>query len=378
MKSVHHLRPEARRHPRHLRPHLPRVRRRVRPRSTRPTLARPGAFEVANPAYPGIVGRLQARAHAARRCRRRASRSRRPGVRRRRRARRLRAHRGRRLPALQAGPPLRRGRHHHGLRPEARRIPPGVPLAACAGRRRSSGCRASSSSRRAVGAVGGGPRASTGASSCPGSSPRSSSSCSASSPTSWRWQILLAGSGHRLTFGFLCRTYFIGRFFGIVTPTTLGLDGWRLYETIRLTRKPVECTTVLAVERVIGLVGLLAVILLFMPFAGRITQGPSLGDVVEAMTVPLGAAGLRLAAPASAGGGSAAPAPGPGRQRPRVREQRDRAAPPRTRAGGASSAGRARLAIFGQITTMAMYFGNAMAAPGSRTCTCRRCSTRRP
>ena len=76
----------------------------------------------------------------------------------------------------------------------------------------------------------------------------------------WRWQILLRGQGIQLGFGYLTSTYFIGRYFGIVTPSTMGLDAWRLYETIRLTRRPVECTTVLAVERVLGLVGLFTVI----------------------------------------------------------------------------------------------------------------------
>src|SRR5438034_785205 len=70
----------------------------------------------------------------------------------------------------------------------------------------------------------------------------------------WRWQILLRGQGIDLGFGYLANTYFIGRYFGIVTPSTMGLDAWRLYDTIRLTRRPVECTTVLGVERVLGLV----------------------------------------------------------------------------------------------------------------------------
>ena len=52
----------------------------------------------------------------------------------------------------------------------------------------------------------------------------------------WRWQILLRGQGIELGFGYLTSTYFIGRYFGIVTPSTMGLDAWRLYETIRLTR----------------------------------------------------------------------------------------------------------------------------------------------
>jgi len=108
----------------------------------------------------------------------------------------------------------------------------------------------------------------------------------------WRWQILLRGQGIDLKFGFLTNTYFIGRYFGIVTPSTMGLDAWRLYETIKLTRRPVECTTALAIERVIGLVGLFFVILLFMPFAGRLTEGQSFGELVGAMKVPFAAAML--------------------------------------------------------------------------------------
>jgi uncharacterized membrane protein YbhN (UPF0104 family) len=106
----------------------------------------------------------------------------------------------------------------------------------------------------------------------------------------WRWQILLQGQGIDMKFGFLTSTYFIGRYFGIVTPSTMGLDAWRIYETARLTKKPIECTTALAVERIIGLVGLLATILLFMPFAGRLTQGQSFGEMVGAMKVPLAGA----------------------------------------------------------------------------------------
>lgn len=108
----------------------------------------------------------------------------------------------------------------------------------------------------------------------------------------WRWQILLLGQGIDMKFGFLTSTYFIGRYFGIVTPSTMGLDAWRIYETARLTKKPIECTTALAVERIIGLVGLLATILIFMPFAGRLTQGHSFGELVGAMKVPLAGAML--------------------------------------------------------------------------------------
>jgi uncharacterized membrane protein YbhN (UPF0104 family) len=174
-----------------------------------------------------------------------------------------------------------------------------------------------------------------------------------------RWQVLLKGQGLDFGFGWLTASYFVGRFFGIVMPSTLGLDGWRLYDTIRLSRKPVECTTALAVERIIGLVGLLATILLFMPFADL--SGRDLADIVQAMALPLAAAmifGLLLLL------------------RPELFSPVIRLIPvAKVRnfiqgtitSATAYSARRSALvvalgcAVFGQITTMAMYFANAMA-----------------
>jgi uncharacterized membrane protein YbhN (UPF0104 family) len=174
-----------------------------------------------------------------------------------------------------------------------------------------------------------------------------------------RWQVLLAGQGVRLGFGWLTASYFVGRYWGIVTPSTMGLDGWRLYDTIRATRKPVECTTAIAVERVIGLVGLLTVILAFMPFAGL--DGKDLADVMKALAFPIAAAivfGLLLL------------------MRPAMFHGLVRFIPNAKfksfftsaidSATAYSSNRRALLialacAVFGQVTTMFMYFGNAMA-----------------
>ncbi|MFN8543505.1 MAG: lysylphosphatidylglycerol synthase transmembrane domain-containing protein [Candidatus Binatia bacterium] len=175
-----------------------------------------------------------------------------------------------------------------------------------------------------------------------------------------RWQILLRGQGIPLGFNFLTSTYFIGRYFGIVTPSTMGLDAWRLYETIRLTRRPVECTTALAVERVVGLVGLFAVILGFMPFAGRITQGQSFGELVGAMKVPLAGTALFgtliLLQPAWFRG-LLRVVPGPGRKF--VGNVIDAATAYSHRRSALFWA--LLLAIFGQLTTTLMYFCNAMS-----------------
>ncbi len=167
----------------------------------------------------------------------------------------------------------------------------------------------------------------------------------------WRWQILLRGPN----------TYFIGRYFGIVTPSTMGLDAWRLYDTIRLTRRPVECTTVLGVERVLGLVGLFTVILLFMPFAARITRGQSFGELVAAMKLPLAGATLFAVLILLKPGwfrGLLRLVPG-GRARRFAASVIDSAS---------AYSGRRRslllallLAVVGQVTTTLMYFANAMS-----------------
>lgn len=174
-----------------------------------------------------------------------------------------------------------------------------------------------------------------------------------------RWKVLLAGQGLEFGFGWLTASYFVGRFFGIVMPSTLGLDGWRLYDTIRISRKPVECTTVLAVERITGLIGLVATILLFMPFANL--QGRTFADVLQRLAVPLAASvalGLMLLLQ-------------PALFAPIIRLVP--IAKARTflenaiRSATAYSTRRGTLlvallcAVFGQVTTMAMYFGNAMA-----------------
>jgi uncharacterized membrane protein YbhN (UPF0104 family) len=179
----------------------------------------------------------------------------------------------------------------------------------------------------------------------------------------WRWQILLRGQGIALGFGYLANTYFIGRYFGIVTPSTMGLDAWRLYDTIRLTRRPVECTTVLVVERVLGLVGIFTVILLLLPLARDITQGQSqsLGELVAAMRLPLAATtlfGVLILLRPSWFRGLLRLVPA-GRARRFAASVIDSATAYAERRGHLLLA--LLLAVVGQVTTTLMYFANAMS-----------------
>ena len=175
-----------------------------------------------------------------------------------------------------------------------------------------------------------------------------------------RWQVLLRGQGIELPFPHLTGSYFVGRYFGIVTPGTLGLDGYRLYDTITLTKKPVECATAIAIERVIGAVGLLLTIVLFMPFAGDLLKGQSFGELVGAMRIPL-VFGALLATLLVLQ---------PGWFEPVLRALPMRARGFAKRVLDAATAYQGRraylvialaMAVIGQVTTTLMYFCNAMA-----------------
>ncbi|MBN2053940.1 flippase-like domain-containing protein [bacterium] len=85
-----------------------------------------------------------------------------------------------------------------------------------------------------------------------------------------RWTVLLRGQKIRLPFRYLAGTFFVGRFFGMFLPSTLGLDGYRLYDSIRQTRRPVECTAVIAVEKLIGFIALFGLVFVTLPLGTRI------------------------------------------------------------------------------------------------------------
>ncbi len=85
-----------------------------------------------------------------------------------------------------------------------------------------------------------------------------------------RWFVLLRGQGIRLPLRYLAGTFFVGRFFGMFLPSTLGLDGYRLYDSIRQTKRAIECTAVIAVEKLIGFVALFGLVFLTLPLGTRL------------------------------------------------------------------------------------------------------------
>ncbi len=81
-----------------------------------------------------------------------------------------------------------------------------------------------------------------------------------------RWRVLLVGRGIVLPFAVLLRSFLVGRFLGAFTPSTTGLDGYRLFDVARRTGDTAGSTATIAVEKLVGLVGMATVCLALLPF----------------------------------------------------------------------------------------------------------------
>ncbi len=82
----------------------------------------------------------------------------------------------------------------------------------------------------------------------------------------WRWHLLLRGQGIRFNFWHIVGSFLIGRFLGTFLPSTVGLDGYKLYDAARFSGSAVEPTAATAVEKVMGLSGLFLCFLVTLPF----------------------------------------------------------------------------------------------------------------
>ena len=86
----------------------------------------------------------------------------------------------------------------------------------------------------------------------------------------FRWHFLLKGQGITLPFWYLTKCWFTGRAIGLVLPGTVGLDGYRLVESSAYTGEVIKCTTVIAVEKLIGIVALGLLVFLTLPLGARL------------------------------------------------------------------------------------------------------------
>jgi len=119
--------------------------------------------------------------------------------------------------------------------------------------------------------------------------------------SAYAWHLLLIGQRIRFPFwSSIMTSFLIGRFIGTFLPSTLGLDGYTLYEASRYSNQWSRAVTAKALEKIIGVTGL---------FLGMVVTLPFGYAVIVDVTIQLGrreAAPLLAAAIAAVAGGISA------------------------------------------------------------------------
>ncbi len=85
-----------------------------------------------------------------------------------------------------------------------------------------------------------------------------------------RWNLLLQGQGLYFPFWHVVTTFLIGRFLGTFLPSTLGLDGYKLYDAARFTGRTAEAAAATAIEKGLGIVGMFLCFVLTFPLGSTI------------------------------------------------------------------------------------------------------------
>jgi hypothetical protein len=100
----------------------------------------------------------------------------------------------------------------------------------------------------------------------------------------YRWQALLVGLGLGVPIGRLIRLYFVGTFFNTFLPSGFGGDVVRVIELAQDSRRAHEATGTVLVDRLTGILVLLALALLALPFSLNLIP-PALAAVLAALAV---------------------------------------------------------------------------------------------
>jgi uncharacterized protein (TIRG00374 family) len=80
-----------------------------------------------------------------------------------------------------------------------------------------------------------------------------------------RWDLLLRAQGIRVPFPRLVASFLVGRFFGMFTPSTLGLDVYRAYDMAALAQDAIGSVAVIVVEKITGFFTLSLLVLITLP-----------------------------------------------------------------------------------------------------------------
>jgi len=100
-----------------------------------------------------------------------------------------------------------------------------------------------------------------------------------------RWHLLLCGQGIVFPLRHIVTTFLIGRFLGTFLPSTIGLDGYKLYDAARFSGRTVEVAAATVIEKCLGIIGIFLSFLATFPLGYDI-----LGErarLVAELTVPM-------------------------------------------------------------------------------------------
>lgn len=128
-----------------------------------------------------------------------------------------------------------------------------------------------------------------------------------------RWSLLLRSQGAPRPWRWLARTFLIGRFIGVFTPSTIGLDGYRIVAT-RDDEGIGRGARAIAIEKALGFIALSALSFLLLPFGAARFYGLA-GLLGAAALGAVASIGLLILRAPSLGARLAQRSPGPVRRR---------------------------------------------------------------
>ncbi len=101
----------------------------------------------------------------------------------------------------------------------------------------------------------------------------------------YRWHLLLIGQGVRFPFRHLAGSFMVGRFIGTFLPSTIGLDGYKLYDAARFSGRTAGASAATVVEKILGLAGIFLTFLITFPLGYQILGGHA--GWVALLTIPM-------------------------------------------------------------------------------------------
>jgi glycosyltransferase 2 family protein len=92
--------------------------------------------------------------------------------------------------------------------------------------------------------------------------------------SAWRWSVLLSAQHVRLTYGFLTSSFLVATFFNNFLPSNIGGDVVRITDTAKPAKSKTLATTVVLIDRGIGLLGLALMAAIGASMMHRLAVGP--------------------------------------------------------------------------------------------------------